>query len=90
AAEALKKIESQKYNLILADIKMPGMSGVTLYKRIQKIDKSLASKVVFITGDIMSADTERFLSETKVAHIDKPFDAEQLSKEVKRALTRSR
>jgi len=86
AAEALKKIESQKYNLILADIKMPGMSGVTLYKRIQKIDKSLARRVVFITGDIMGADTEKFLSETKVAHIDKPFDAEQLSTEVKRAL----
>jgi len=87
AADALKKIESQKYDLMLVDVKMPGMSGVTLYKRIQKIDKSLARRVVFITGDIMGADTEKFLSETKVAHIDKPFDAGQLSREVRRALT---
>jgi CheY-like chemotaxis protein len=90
AADALKKTESQKYNLILMDIKMPGISGMTLYKRIQKIDKSLAQRVVFITGDIMGADTEKFLSETKVAHIEKPFDAEQLSREVKRALTAGR
>jgi two-component system NtrC family sensor kinase len=72
------------------DIKMPGINGVELYKRIQKIAKRLARRVVFITGDIMSADTEKFLSETKVAHIDKPFDAEQLKREAKRALSGGR
>jgi PAS domain S-box-containing protein len=87
AADALKKIESKRYSLILVDIKMPGMDGVELYKRIQKIARSLARRVAFMTSDIMGADTEKFLSETKVAHIEKPFDAEQLSREVKRALT---
>jgi CheY-like chemotaxis protein len=90
AGDALKKIEGKRYNLLLIDIKMPGMDGVELYKRIQKIAKSLARRVIFITGDIMGADTEKFLSETKVAHIDKPFDAEQLSREVRRALTAGR
>jgi PAS domain S-box-containing protein len=87
AAEALKKIESQRYKLILVDIKMPGMNGVELYKRIQKINKSLARRVAFITGDVMGADTEKFLSETKVAYIEKPFNAEQLNREVNRALS---
>jgi two-component system NtrC family sensor kinase len=87
AADALKKIESQKYNLILMDIKMPGMNGVGLYKSIQEISKSLAQRIVFTTGDVMGADTEKFLSEAKVARIDKPFDAEQLSRQVKRALS---
>ena len=90
AADALKKIESKRYNLILMDIKMTGMDGPELYKRIQKIAKSLARRVVFITGDVMGADTEKFLSETKVAHIEKPFDAERLSREVQRALTAGR
>jgi len=90
ADDALKKIKSQRYNLILLDIKMPGMDGAALYKRIQKIAKSLARRVVFITGDIIGADTEKFLYETKAAHIDKPFDAEQLSREVRRALTAGR
>lgn len=88
--DALNKIESKRYKLILVDIKMPGIDGVELYKRIQKINKSLARRVVFITGDVMGADTEKFLSETKVAHIDKPFNAEQLSREVQRALTGGR
>jgi len=90
AVDALKKIESKRYKLILVDIKMPGMNGVELYKRIKKINKSLARRVVFITGDIMGADTEKFLSETKVAHIGKPFNAEQLNREVQRALTGGR
>jgi PAS domain S-box-containing protein len=87
ASAALKKIEGRRYNLALIDIKMPGMNGVELYRRIQKIDKSLARKVVFITGDIMGADTEKFLAETKSAHIEKPFDAQKLTKEIRRALS---
>lgn len=90
ADDALKMIESQRYNLILLDIKMPGMHGVELYRHIQKIAKSLARRVIFITGDILSADTEKFFAETKVAHIDKPFNAVQLKQEVKRVLTRGR
>ena len=87
ADDALKKIESQRYNLILLDIKMPGIDGTALYRRIRKIAKSLARRVVFITGDIIGADTERFLSETKSPHIDKSFNAEQLRKEVRHTLT---
>jgi CheY-like chemotaxis protein len=87
AADALNRIESHRYDLVLVDIKMPGMSGVELYKRLQKINKSLARKVIFITGDIMGADTERFLAQTKSAHIEKPFNAEQLEKAVRRALS---
>ncbi len=86
AAEALNRIENHRYNLVLLDIKMPGMNGVELYKRIQKKNKSLARRVVFITGDIMGSDTEKYLAETKSAHIEKPFNAEQLKKAVKRAL----
>ncbi|MBM3173341.1 MAG: PAS domain S-box protein, partial [Chloroflexi bacterium] len=87
ATDALKMIEGKRYNLILLDVKMPGMSGPELYRRIQKIAKSLAKRVVFVTGDVMSADTDRFLAETKVAHVAKPFDAAQLKKEVKRVLS---
>jgi CheY-like chemotaxis protein len=74
----------------LLDMKMPGKSGIELYGSIQKIARSLARRVVFITGDVMAADTGKFLSETKVPHIAKPFDAEQLRREVKRVLTRGR
>lgn len=87
ADDALNEIESQRYNLILLDIDMPGIDGNALYRCIRKIAKSLAWRVVFIADDIADADTEKLLSETKVAHIGKYFNAEQLRKEVRHALT---
>jgi len=90
AADALNKIEGQRYDLILLDIKMPGTSGVELYRQIQKKAKSLAPRVTFITGDTLSEDTKRFLSRSEVTHIAKPFDAEQLRKEVRIVLNGGR
>ncbi len=87
AAEALKRIKRRKYDLLLIDIKLPHRSGMELYRHVQEIDSSLARKVLFITGDVMSLDTRRFLDDTGAAHIEKPFDIEQLSREIQRALT---
>jgi DNA-binding LytR/AlgR family response regulator len=54
------------------------------------MDASLAELVIFITGDVMGADTEAFLARTEVPYIHKPFDVKQLSTEIKRLLaTRS-
>jgi len=87
AAEALEMIKNKRYSLILLDIKMPGASGIELYRRVQRIALSLAKRVMFITGDIMGAHTEAFLSRTKAPYITKPFDVNQLKKRIERFLT---
>jgi len=84
--EALKKIESEEYGLILCDIKLPGLSGVELYELIEKIAPSLKKRVIFITGDVMAADTRQFLKRTKVPYVTKPFDITKLKKEVSRVI----
>jgi len=68
---------------------LPGMSGIELYKNMQKIARSLASRVVFVTGDVMAPDTSDFLSRTKAPHITKPFDVKELKRTVKRILAQS-
>jgi len=80
--EALEKITQEPFDLILLDIKLPGMTGIELYKHMQKNEPSLAKKVVFVTGDVMGGDTRSFLSRTKAHYIVKPFSAAQLRKEV--------
>ena len=89
AADALDRLKSERYDLILLDIKLPEVSGIELYKRTQKIAKSLARRVVFITGDVIGADTKNFLARTKALYITKPFDTEQLKKDINDILTRS-
>ena len=83
---ALEKMKVDQYRLILMDIKMPGMSGVELYNSAKKISKSLANRVVFVTGDVMGTDTKNFLEKTKVPYITKPFNTEQLRKELRQLL----
>ncbi len=56
--EAWRKLRDINYDCILLDLKMPGMSGQELYRRIQEIDEPLATRVVFITGDTVSLDTQ--------------------------------
>jgi CheY-like chemotaxis protein len=87
ASDALEKMKGTRYNLILLDIKLPGKSGIELYKRMQKIAESLARRVVFITGDVMVTDTRSFLSKSRAPYITKPFDTEQLKRDVSRKLT---
>jgi len=89
AETALEKIKAERYNLILLDIKLPGMSGIELYKNMQKTARSLARRVVFITGDAMAPDTMSFLSRTKAPHITKPFDIEKLKRTMNRILAQS-
>jgi len=90
AEEALERIKGGRYDLILTDIKMPGMSGIELYKNVQKISRALARRVMFITGDVISADTMGFLSRTEAAHITKPFDIEKLVKDINHMLVENR
>jgi len=88
ATDALKMVKSKRYRLILLDIKMPGMSGLELYKQFQKIAPSLTKRVVFITGDVMGKRTLAFLDKTKTPYMMKPFDAKELKTEINRILAR--
>jgi PAS domain S-box-containing protein len=87
AEDALEEVNNKKYQAIMLDIKMPGMSGIELYQHFQKTSPPLADKVVFITGDVMGPRTIAFLSKTKAPYIIKPFDATQLKAEINRILT---
>ena len=86
ADAVLDKLESEEYDLILLDIKMPGMNGIELYRRIEKSTPALARRVVFITGDILETTTWNFLDETSHPYILKPFDNEKLEKEISQML----
>jgi CheY-like chemotaxis protein len=88
AEGALEEVNNKEYQAIMLDIKMPGMSGIELYRHFQKISQPLADKVVFITGDVMGTSTMAFLSKTKAPYIIKPFDATQLKAEINRVLAK--
>lgn len=85
--EALEKLNDGAFDLILSDIKMPGMSGFDLYQRILQRDSALATRLVFITGDTLSAATQARLAQTGNSYIAKPFTIERIEGLVQTFLT---
>jgi signal transduction histidine kinase/CheY-like chemotaxis protein len=86
ANSALSKIKQTSYNLILLDVKMPGMSGIEIYHRIEEMAGSLEKKVIIITGDVIGKDTKNFLSQTKTPFITKPFDMAKLRRDIDKVM----
>lgn len=82
--QALEIIQLEDPDLILLDMKMPGMDGLELLRRLQLV--SCRSKVIMMTayGELDMLDEATKLG--ALAHFTKPFDIEELRSEVIRQL----
>jgi two-component system NtrC family sensor kinase len=81
--DALEKIElaeslQEPYDLIVCDIRMPGMDGPRLYQQVRARYPDLAPRMVFFTGDTISRGTQAFLDRTGNPYVMKPFVVEEL------------
>lgn len=86
-SEAINLLKKRAYHVIVSDIKMPGIGGKDLYLYVQKHYPDLTKKIVFITGDVLSKDTQLFLSVTNNRYIEKPFNVDVLSAVVSEVLS---
>ncbi|MFQ6026133.1 MAG: response regulator [Dehalococcoidia bacterium] len=84
--EALTKVKAKLYDCIVTDLKMPGMSGQEMYSQLKEWDAELAGRVIFITGDVVSPDTSRFVSEVRNPVLSKPFDLDEIRQQVRQML----
>ena len=74
--DALHRIESEAFDMIFVDYRMPGLDGLSLRQRIGEIDEALAARTVLMTGDSAvtvgeNADPE----ESGTLTLEKPFAA---------------
>jgi signal transduction histidine kinase/ActR/RegA family two-component response regulator len=76
---ALVMIERTAYDAVIADVKMPELSGQELYGRACQIRPEMARRFIFITGDIDGEDTREFLEHTRCSYFMKPFNLERLT-----------
>lgn len=83
--EALVRLEKGPgFDLVITDIRMPGMSGVDLLKRIRFMDPDLAVIMVTAVSDVNIAIETLKLGASD--YITKPFNLEELCIAVERAL----
>lgn len=82
--QALEVIQQEKPDLILLDMKMPGMDGIELLRRLRQM--GLSAKVIMMTayGELDMVTEASKLG--ALAHFTKPFDIEELRDEVLKQL----
>jgi CheY-like chemotaxis protein len=70
---AQRALRAHEIDLILCDIRMPDLDGPGFYRELQRSDPELAKRIVFITGDALSANVRQFLDETDLPYLEKPI-----------------
>ena len=78
ALEAIEKVKEKKYDAILMDINLKGMSGLDAVKQIRQMDEYKDTPVVAVTAYAMAGDRKRFLSQGCSHYLAKPFSKKDL------------
>lgn len=84
---ALRFVESSLPELILLDIKMPGLNGFEVCRRLKADDRTLAIPVIFITGLGDLADKVKGFQAGGVDYLTKPLQLEEVLVRVQTHLT---
>lgn len=82
--DALSKLEASAFDVILTDINMPGMDGITLLQHIREFRP--ATPVIIMTGENMASNVAGALRNQAFGYIAKPFTVDAVLEVVQRAL----
>ncbi len=84
--EAIEMLESQEYALILMDIQMPVMDGLTATREIRKNENYACIPIIAMSAHAMSGDRDKSIDSGMNDHITKPIDPDELSSTIKKWL----
>ena len=84
AEQAMKWLETEKYDVVLTDISMPGLSGVELLSLLRQRQPS--TPVIIISGLIDQEHARGLIKIGAFDYLIKPFRLDAVEKSVRRAL----
>jgi CheY-like chemotaxis protein len=88
AERALEVIRHTKPDLILMDIGLPGMDGLTLTRKLKADDATKHIRIIALTAFAMKGDEQKVLDAGCDGYITKPIDTRKLPDQVARSLRR--
>jgi len=87
--EALQKLESQRYDLIITDLHMPKLDGSGFYRELSQRKVHSLKRIIFLTGTTGVSEEHRLVQESGVPVLLKPFNVVELIELVRRLLSGS-
>ncbi|HXB71239.1 MAG TPA: response regulator [Candidatus Acidoferrales bacterium] len=88
AEEAIEMLGSFRPDLILADIRLPGMDGLEMARRIKKNPQTKTIKVIALTGMAERGDLERAAAAGCDQHLTRPVETQVLAAHIRQLLDR--
>jgi CheY-like chemotaxis protein len=88
-AEAIERCRTESFSAVLVDHRMPGMSGTEVFDAVVAIRPELASRFVFMSGDVLNPELRDFASMHQVTLLAKPFDLDTVNRLVGDVVARS-
>jgi signal transduction histidine kinase/DNA-binding NarL/FixJ family response regulator len=78
--EAVDRVQQRQYDIVLMDIQMPVMDGLTATKTIRKTlaAPSKDVKIIAMTANVLQEDVQQYLAEGMNAYVSKPFKPDEL------------
>lgn len=83
---ALRWLGERRVDLVVCDLRMPGLGGLPFFERLKVERPELAERVIFMTGDVMNPVAQQLAREQGRVCLAKPFSGD----EFRRALHRVR
>jgi signal transduction histidine kinase len=77
--EALRLLDEARFDAIVCDLMMPGMSGIEVAEAVWARDPRLRQRMIFLTGGAVVPEAEAFLERPDVRHFTKPVKMSALN-----------
>jgi len=87
--EALARVEASPYDLLIVDVKMPGMGGRQLWEALRDRRSPLVRRLVFMSGNARSPELVELVKEAGALTLPKPFTFENVSALLRQVATRA-
>jgi len=88
--QAIGRLRAGAYELVMLDLRLPDVDGRGVWEWVRTHLPERAARVVFMTGDTMSGDTQRFLAASGRPVLTKPLSIDRVRTVVDEILTARR
>lgn len=84
--DAIDRLEKEKYDLVVCDVKMPGIDGSGVYDWIREHRPFMERRILFSTGDMLGPKAEKIIGKIGDNYIIKPYNVEEFLRKIEEIL----